>query len=316
MQPSLPKSIRPHISEVKHSVIQKKVEMVHPSHEHKEEEVNEKWLISYSDLMTLLFGFFVILYSFAINNKSSVDEQLKSMTQEKFQPPPISTEELEARAKELQAKVDELEAKLREKDVSFSGLKSQHSALEMELLNLKKKEDNKPVDTSKLQILTLREDLKNSKAEKNKLLLDKEKLLAQLGELEKYVKNETRFILLMMKWSTDKHDIDLVVTDPEGKTFNFKNRKYSNHPGNFVLDSRSGPGVEIWRSDKILPGKYTVEFIFYQTYGNDDPAKITATILSPSGEFNLPEKIMNIQTRKSLKWQFASSPEGKITFVN
>jgi flagellar motor protein MotB len=44
----------------------------HESHEpHEEVEEAEPWLVSYADMMTLLFGFFVLLYSFAA---SKIDE--------------------------------------------------------------------------------------------------------------------------------------------------------------------------------------------------------------------------------------------------
>lgn len=48
----------------------------HASHPHEEHEGghDEPWLVSYADMMTLLFGFFVIMYSFA-SAKNDEDKQ-------------------------------------------------------------------------------------------------------------------------------------------------------------------------------------------------------------------------------------------------
>ena len=45
--------------------------------EENEESNDEIWLISYSDLMTLLFGFFVLMYSFALAKTGSQIETVK-----------------------------------------------------------------------------------------------------------------------------------------------------------------------------------------------------------------------------------------------
>jgi len=58
----------------------------------------------------------------------------------------------------------------------------------------------------------------------------------------------SNFLAFVMSWGTRNQDIDLIVTDPKGHIFNFKNRQYKNVPGFLVLDTRQGPGVEIWQS--------------------------------------------------------------------
>ncbi len=45
--------------------------------EHQEEESEEVWLISYADLMTLLFGLFVLMYTFAMSRSPEEVEKVK-----------------------------------------------------------------------------------------------------------------------------------------------------------------------------------------------------------------------------------------------
>src|SRR5665213_2738409 len=83
----------------------------YPVHEEEEDSGDEIWLISYSDLMTLLFGFFVLMYAFAMAKTGAQVESVKEGVARSFGGSYV------APFKDLQAKVQDLvihEAKLQD----------------------------------------------------------------------------------------------------------------------------------------------------------------------------------------------------------
>lgn len=51
--------------------------------EHEEHENHERWLVSYADMMTLLFALFVVLFAISSLNKSKIEAFASSMTKNK-----------------------------------------------------------------------------------------------------------------------------------------------------------------------------------------------------------------------------------------
>jgi flagellar motor protein MotB len=76
---------------------------------------DEKWLVSYSDLMTLLFGFFVLMYSLASENKGKTEDVLEGISK---QMRGISSEE----KKDPQAEIADLKKKIDEYKKEFLAL--------------------------------------------------------------------------------------------------------------------------------------------------------------------------------------------------
>lgn len=52
------------------------------THDDHEEHDGEPWLVSYADLMTLLFGFFVLMYTFALAENTDEPQNMVSMRKE------------------------------------------------------------------------------------------------------------------------------------------------------------------------------------------------------------------------------------------
>jgi len=78
-----------------------------PSSDHDEhEEHGEPWLISYADLMTLLFGFFVLMYSFASANDEAKEKIKQSVSE--FAGGQYTTEFKEV-AQDIQKKIKDIE---------------------------------------------------------------------------------------------------------------------------------------------------------------------------------------------------------------
>ena len=63
----------------------------HRHEEHEEHENHERWLISYADMMTLLFALFVVLYAISSLNKSKIDAFASSVTKNKAIGQPMIT---------------------------------------------------------------------------------------------------------------------------------------------------------------------------------------------------------------------------------
>ena len=403
----------------------------HDDSEDHEEQVNERWLVSYSDMMTLLFGLFVMLFSMASENQEHFQERLKSISQSSFDthheaadepvlPPPVAvpvapevpresektnldkkdlsvenaslkqekvalTQEKVTLSQEklalnqektaLQQERDQLadqiqkmlesEKQLQAASQSASAAAQMTKQKEQEIENLRKQieQEKSTRSQSELAAATARDQLKNRlqaeekkkaeetekskdlkrniaqatekqkslvaeteknedrakalESEKANLLKQKETLEAKnedlskkaeelehkLDELQNQAKKDGQFMMIVLKWSSEKHDLDLTVTDPDGKVFNFKNRHFAGHPGDFTLDSRSGPGAEIWQTDKIIPGVYTVSWKLYNTYGNDNPVVYSGIISSNSNKIEIPESKLEakVGAQKSLK---------------
>lgn len=362
------------------------------SEEEHEEHVDERWLVSYADMMTLLFGLFVMLYSMSTQFEKvqeSIKQQFSNETQDPLAEPKnqnitpdvvakladyekmkIELDKTNLQLKEVQKekiekteKIDQLEQVLEQKeklinkisqktkpdknnneDILKEDLKKEKLIKELKASLSKAKDENESLQKKVADEKTLLESIKNQsnedlkkkshessaqidniKNEQQKLLDQSEKLEAKNKDLLDQIKEDEKkisqmivpapYTAFMINWSTPDHDIDMVVTDPQGKVFNFKDRKFSDHPGQFVLDSRRGPGAEMWQTDKIIPGVYKVKITFYNSYGNPEPANITTTVYTAQGITQLPVTTLDFTKSKTKTFNIKISAKGEIQIL-
>jgi hypothetical protein len=387
----------------------------HVGHDDHEEGHSEAWLVSYSDMMTLLFGLFVMLYSMAMETQGKIDDRLKEVTnsivteteieQDKKLQTAQQSIDLEKKAAESVEKVtaetakkiqDELERQQTENQVlkerlakldaenqireqkkitenelerEIASIKSETEKqlvlknLELEEIKLKNSDQQKQLSSSVSQIENLqvqlkelqKEKLKNDKKISRNELVEKEEvqrekenlektrdlqarireekkradefeqkislreketieLRSKLAALEKQEADSPKFLMFVLKWFTDRHDLDMTLVDPKGRKYDFKKREYSGHPGKFTLDSRSGPGAEIWQTAQFIPGEYKVAVSFYQEYGNKSHAKFIIEVSSPKSVHETKQLEMSF-SQKVKELRFRVDSNGAITSI-
>lgn len=266
----------------------------HENHDDFTEHPDERWLVSYADMMTLLFGLFVMLYSISHVDKKKFDVVRKTATKQ-FGGQYLSQEEIDSKKTNLPPVPSSLP------------VTAPVTVPPTEVIEKKKEETSLPDHSRELEIkkttLLHEADLKTHKADLKKID-SLEKTVADLNKQIDQLKNSTtppisNFMSVIMSWPTVDHDIDLSITDPNGKVFDFKHRKFKEHPGAFVTDSRRGPGTEVWQSEKIIPGKYTIRYSFYNQYGNSAPTTVIGALVTPKGSFDLPKVTLDFETNPS-----------------
>ncbi len=173
--------------------------------------------------------------------------------------------------------------------------------LQKELEELKKKVPETPT-LSNPEIAKLQKQHEEIKKENEKLKA-------------KSAKSGTSFAAVIVQWSTQKHDIDLEVIDPKGRVYNYKKRKNPGSTASFALDSRSGPGAEVWQTNDLVEGKYKIKYKFYNNYGNKAPAKIQTTIFSTKGKYVPPNISLDTAGKNEASLEFRIDSAGNVQLL-
>jgi flagellar motor protein MotB len=319
----------------------------HSAHKHDEhdpdeheEHIDERWLVSYADMMTLLFGLFVMLYAMAPQmNKvqESLSETFSKDPKPKSEPPPPVS--MEQKLSDALQQMELLQTKLTERETASEALRlevqtllAKNKDLEENLLVERQKVPPSPsadlTDTLQKQVAELRRELahKDAQIDKTPAKDETKPLINQINTLKRELSEKNKllaaqnaslqadqsFIAVAISWPTKDHDVDLIVEDPSGAVFNYKARTHQKQAGNFVLDTRRGPGAELWQADRVYPGKYKLTYVFYNQYGNKEVAKVNGTIFTSKGSYPLRPTALDPAQSPKKEYSFTIDSAGKV----
>ena len=106
------------------------------------------------------------------------------------------------------------------------------------------------------------------------------------------------FLAVLAQWSTEDHDIDLHIVDTAGKEFYFDRKRIRGRPGALSVDTRQGPGVEVWEVADAPAGKYRVLYNLYDQHGNQAPAIVNGGVYHRDGHDRFGERRLTVVGRR------------------
>ncbi|MGQ0686125.1 YfaP family protein [Bradyrhizobium sp.] len=102
------------------------------------------------------------------------------------------------------------------------------------------------------------------------------------------------FLVVVVEWSSaGNFDVDLHVTDPEGRKFfwgksNRDKRDFPATEAQLSYDNTRGPGVELWQHPKAVAGTYTIAYDYYGSPGGNQPVEVRGNVFHRNGRIHLP----------------------------
>ena len=302
--------------------------------DNSEDHVNEKWLISYADMMTLLFGLFVMLYTIAMetqghpekvfadivsgrNSLNDMENQIATINKELAEKikslKSLTVENNQIKGLVLQLQ-DQLQQVKEQQGVRMPSGNASDLAKETDLLKSTINKNQQEIGGLKSKINALTENLTSLNLKIEGFSAENEKIKNENLSLKAEVKTNN-FMIVVLNWNESQHDIDLKVTDPLGRMFDFQNRTYKESKAKFIVDSRTGPGVEMWETPQIEKGDYTVEFNFYNAYGNNEPAVMTGSVITKKGVFDIKPVTLDFIKNKKKLFKIKTSDAGGVTIL-
>lgn len=125
------------------------------------------------------------------------------------------------------------------------------------------------------------------------------------------------FLTLVLKWTTERQDVDLHVQDPQGNTFFYKkhnrNGVHFKSRAELSVDSVQGPGIEIWEYPQARAGTYQIYANLYDRVGNVANPVIKTTLYYRGGSKKLPQVTLTQEDKKRLIATVYVSKQGKVS---
>lgn len=147
-------------------------------------------------------------------------------------------------------------------------------------------------------------------------------LQGQIDSLEQQVKNchdqlKQTFLAVVIKWATDKQDVDLHIIDVAGHEFYYSRHNrdrshFSNSNAELSVDTTNGPGIEIWEEPRAQPGRYKIYLNLYSRNDNSQNPLVKTTIYYRDGGKKLPDITLTQERRKQLVATVEVNADGSV----
>lgn len=121
------------------------------------------------------------------------------------------------------------------------------------------------------------------------------------------------FLAVVMKWPTAGVDIDLYVKDTAGNVFSFEQQTHSGTLAELSVDTKIGPGIEIWEHPSASPGEYVVSYDFFKESPVSEPTEITGTVYFRDGAKKLQSLQLNGRGDNKQVAIITVTPEGDVS---
>ncbi len=122
------------------------------------------------------------------------------------------------------------------------------------------------------------------------------------------------FLVVLVKWSTARQDVDLHVVDPTGAEFYYQAKRIAGRPGELTEDDTDGPGHEIWSIQQAPPGEYKIYYNLFSRKGNPENPTVTGRVFYRDGTRELPAKRLTREKTKVLVTTMVIATDGGVTF--
>lgn len=125
------------------------------------------------------------------------------------------------------------------------------------------------------------------------------------------------FLIVVLKWQTQEQDIDLYVIDNKGRKFYYKrhNRNQAHYLGSLAelsVDTKVGPGIEIWETPSAEPGIYKIYADLYDRVGLPDNPVVSTSLYYRDGFKKLPQRTLSAEETLVLIAKIQVKKNGKI----